>query len=83
MEWNLDMTIGLITLGILIGLYLMPALIAHARDHHNATPITILNIALGWSLLGWIAALIWATTVVIPRQQPLVSEILPPQGRTR
>lgn len=78
---GLDALIGLFIIGIMIGLYILPCVIAHHREHHNATAITILNITLGWTALGWLAALIWASTMVIPPQRPLVSELLPPQGR--
>lgn len=47
---------------ILIALYLLPTLIAALRSHHNTGAIAILNIALGWTILGWLAALIWSAT---------------------
>jgi hypothetical protein len=42
--------------------YLLPALIGQSRHHHQRTAIWVLNIFLGWTVLGWIAALIWAST---------------------
>ena len=44
--------------------YFLPAIIAGTRDHHNMVPIFLLNLFLGWSLLGWVAALVWSTTKV-------------------
>lgn len=40
--------------------YMFPALIAGARNHHNAVAIFILNLLLGWTLFGWVLALVWA-----------------------
>jgi hypothetical protein len=49
-----------------ISIYLLPALIASHRDHHNRMSIYSLNLFLGWTLLGWIAAFIWSLTVTNP-----------------
>jgi hypothetical protein len=40
-----------------IGLYLLPTLIAAARDKtHGAAGVFLLNIFLGWTLIGWLVA---------------------------
>ena len=41
-------------------LYFLPSIIANARKNSNTTAITLLNLFLGWTVIGWIAALIWA-----------------------
>ena len=56
-------------MGVLIGMaviamYLVPTIIAAARNHHQAGPIVLINILFGWSLIGWGAALIWSTSKV-------------------
>jgi hypothetical protein len=48
--------------GFLIFFYLGPAFTAHRRQHHNRAAITVLNVFLGWTVLGWIIALVWAYT---------------------
>lgn len=61
----------LIVFPVLVGLYLLPALIARHRRHHNALAIGVLNILFGWTLLGWAAALIWAlTNTAASREEP-------------
>ena len=50
----------LIVAGIVVALYLAPYFIASTRKHPQKTPIFILNLLLGWTLLGWVGALIWA-----------------------
>lgn len=45
-------------------LYFIPAIVAIARKHHNAMAIFLTNLFLGWSVIGWIVALIWSFTAV-------------------
>lgn len=40
--------------------YLLPSIIASSRRHRNGWGILILNLLLGWTIIGWIAALIWS-----------------------
>ena len=46
--------------GAVGGLYLLPSVIAYFRSHTYTVAIFIVNVALGWTFLGWIAALVWA-----------------------
>lgn len=41
-------------------LYFLPTIFAVVRRHRQAAPIILLNVFLGWTFLGWIAALIWS-----------------------
>jgi hypothetical protein len=54
---------GLLALGVLLLVYLLPAVVGFCRDHHNQLAIFVLNLFLGWTLLGWVLALVWACTV--------------------
>ena len=47
---------------IIIGLYLLPYLIANHRKHRNGKSILMLNIFLGWTFIGWVISLVWAFT---------------------
>lgn len=48
-------------LGFLGGLiYFIPAFVAYEREHDNAAAILVLNLLLGWALIPWVIALIWA-----------------------
>lgn len=42
--------------------YLLPAIVSSARHHHQSTAIWVLNIFLGWTVLGWVASLVWAAS---------------------
>lgn len=40
--------------------YFIPSLIAHRRKHRNLTALVALNFFAGWTILGWVGALVWA-----------------------
>lgn len=50
----------LFIIGLGIFVYLFPAFVALQRKHVNTTAICVLNILVGWSFIGWVAALVWA-----------------------
>lgn len=56
---------------ILVGLalYLIPALVAGTRRHHQVTAITLTNLLLGWTVIGWVVALIWSVSAVHPERR--------------
>ena len=41
-------------------LYLVASMIAGMCSHHNGGAIFALNLLLGWTVLGWVAAFVWA-----------------------
>lgn len=41
-------------------LYFLPALEARFKKHPNLVAIELVNIFLGWTLVGWVCALAWA-----------------------
>ena len=49
---------GIIILWFLI--YFVPAITAYEKKKKDKGAILALNILLGWSIIGWIIALIWA-----------------------
>ena len=50
--------------------YFLPAIVGFYRKHHRAWAIFALNLFLGWTVVGWIVALVWATTAVQQRPMP-------------
>jgi predicted PurR-regulated permease PerM len=42
--------------------YLFPSIVARLRRHQNTNPILIVNLLLGWTVLGWIACLAWSAS---------------------
>jgi len=51
-----------IYIGIIVVLYLLPSFVARMRRHLSGGSVFYLNLLLGWTLIGWAAALIWAFT---------------------
>lgn len=68
-----DTASGLVIL-VLAG-YFIPAIIAAVRGHKNRMAITALNVLLGWTFVGWVAAFVWALTSNVAESGP--SELRP------
>jgi len=49
---------AMFTLLFLTLLYFLPAILG--RDKADATGIFLLNLLLGWTLIGWVVAFLWA-----------------------
>ena len=47
-----------------IAFYFLPTIIAVNRRHHQRTPIVLVNTLLGWTVIGWFVALIWAVSAI-------------------
>ena len=47
-------------------MYFLPTIIAAVRSKRDVVSIAVLNIFLGWTLIGWIVALVWALKEDIP-----------------
>ena len=47
-------------------LYFLPTYEAVSNDNPNITSIALINILLGWTLLGWVVALVWAINKPTP-----------------
>lgn len=44
----------------LILLYFLPTIVASTTKHLNVNSILVVNIFLGWTLIGWVIALAWS-----------------------
>lgn len=45
---------------VLLLLYFLPSILGHHK--RDAAGIFLLNFLLGWTVIGWIAAMVWAVT---------------------
>ena len=43
-----------------LAIHFLPAIVAGVRRAHNFVWILLINVFLGWTVIGWILALIWA-----------------------
>lgn len=61
---------------ICLALYLLPALIAVIRRAPDITTVVLLNILLGWTLIGWVASLAIALRKpVAPTSVQVISQV--------
>jgi len=52
--------------GLPLLFYFLPSIIALARSKRDTLAIFLLNLFLGWSVIGWIVALVWAAKNDVP-----------------
>ena len=50
----------LIGIALVLAIYFAPVLVARQRRHRSLSALFVLNLLLGWTFLGWVAALVWA-----------------------
>ncbi|UVT17036.1 MAG: superinfection immunity protein [Nitrospira sp.] len=43
-------------------LYCIPSFVALGRGHRNCITILVVNLSLGWTVVGWVGALVWSLT---------------------
>lgn len=41
-------------------MYFLPSIVALARSKRDLAGIIVLNFFLGWTMIGWVVALVWA-----------------------
>jgi hypothetical protein len=51
-------------------LYMLPAIVAYKRKHRQRMPITVLNLLVGWTAIGWLVAIVWACTADVEPEEP-------------
>jgi len=52
--------------GIPFVMYFLPSIVALARSKRDLLAIFLLNLFLGWSVIGWVVALVWAVKNDVP-----------------
>ena len=68
---------GFLMIGLGIVAYFIPGIIAATRRHRKATYIFLVNLFFGWSVLGWIFALVWALRANVAPKAVAVPPPLP------
>jgi hypothetical protein len=56
-EIGMEMFVLLVILAVV---YFAPTIIAVRGGHKNQGAIAVLNLLLGWTFLGWVAAMVWS-----------------------
>lgn len=57
-----DLATGIVYTAAFFAVYFLPTIVCINRRHLNSNAISILNLLLGWTLIGWVVAIIWAMT---------------------
>ena len=52
-----------------LAVYFVPVIVAYIRKHKNILQISILTVILGWTFIGWLAALLWALNSDIDEEE--------------
>ena len=53
-----------------IAIYLLPTIVAGAREHPSGGGIFVLNLFLGWTFVGWVVALAWSCSAIYKERAP-------------
>ena len=72
-----QMIVLVITLFLVLAFYFLPTIIALKRKSPHTTAVIIINFFFGFTLVGWIIALVLASKQ--PRQVVIIYNSLPPQ----
>jgi hypothetical protein len=51
-------------IGLLVVTYLLPTFIAGFRNHPNGWAVLWVNVFFGWTIVGWVVALLWAVAPI-------------------
>jgi hypothetical protein len=66
----------LILVGISFFFYFLPTIVGWSKQ--NSTAIFVLNLFLGWTVIGWVVALVWACTRD-PQPTIIQNNVVPPK----
>jgi cytoskeletal protein RodZ len=66
---------------LLLCVYLAPWIVAEARARDDGTRILVFNLLLGWTVVGWVAAWVWALSRHEPPERPELRVITNSQPR--
>ena len=58
----METILGLLLVAGVIAFYFLPTIVAYSNKVIKADGILILNILLGWTLIAWVIALVWAAS---------------------
>jgi hypothetical protein len=62
----------------IVAIYFIPTIVAVVRHAPDIRVVILINLLLGWTLIGWVVALGMATRKAKPPQIPPAPSALPP-----
>lgn len=60
-------TLAIIVFFLGVAIYFLPSFNASSRKHPNSSSIFLLNLFLGWTMIGWVVALVWSASSIVPQ----------------
>lgn len=76
-EGDTSIVPALFVLLIGIFIYFIPYIVATSNKKSNTAAIGALNLFLGWTLIGWVLALVWAMSKDVQQPAPQVQVTMP------
>ncbi|QAX85903.1 iduronate sulfatase [Pseudomonas sp. DTU12.3] len=58
----LDIGMAIVLLFLMIATYFLPSFNAFSRKHPERWPIFMLDLFLGWTIIGWVVSLVWSVS---------------------
>ncbi len=58
--WFFGSAFGAVGFVVSLAVFFLPTITAIARHHRNTLAIFLVNFFLGWTGIGWLAALVWS-----------------------
>lgn len=77
----MDVLVGLWLFALLIGVYFIPTIVATQRNVLNKWSVAVINLFLGWTLLGWVVALAMALRTATEPKEAQGMPLTRDQGR--
>lgn len=75
----MDSATGVVGLVVIILVYFLPSIVAGSRHTINTGAVIVINLLLGWSLIGWVIALAMAAGGVTRDQLGIGPGVAAPQ----
>lgn len=57
-----QMVVGFWFVGAFLVAYVLPSIVAVARQHRRVAAIVVVDLLLGWTVIGWVWAMAWSLT---------------------
>jgi hypothetical protein len=73
---------AIVSVVVMAAMYFLPTMIAIVRDHRQILAIATFNVLLGWTMFGWVWALVWSLTQPPPARIVVMPQPSPPPPST-
>ena len=70
-----DAILGILLLGVGVLVYFLPSMVAWGRDTPNRNSVLVINLFLGWTLIGWVVAMAMAVSQADAKKPSTVEQL--------